>query len=99
MGVLTLGKIWVKPSVAVVAGDPVWFHGTTGAWGKATGTGFVGPIPGAARAWFSSVSGTGALGNSSRNRRGTNWKASPIDCAAGYAQGGRQSDIGSHTAP
>lgn len=44
MGVLERGGIWVEPTVAVVANDPVWFNATTGTFNKSTG---VGPIPGA----------------------------------------------------
>jgi hypothetical protein len=57
MGVGTLGKIWVSPFENVAIGDPVWFDGTTGRFGKATNTGIVGPIVGAA--WESAASADG----------------------------------------
>ena len=44
VGVLEDGDIWVEPTVAVNAHDPVWFNATTGTFNKSTG---VGPIPGA----------------------------------------------------
>jgi hypothetical protein len=44
MGVLTRGYIWVKPSVAVTAGDPVHYVSATGVF---TNTGDIGPIVGA----------------------------------------------------
>jgi hypothetical protein len=44
VGVLTEGDIWVKPSVEVVAGDPVHYNATTGVF---TNTGGSGPIKGA----------------------------------------------------
>lgn len=47
VGVLRGGDIWTDPNDAVAAGDAVWFHGTTGIFGKETGSGMVGPIKGA----------------------------------------------------
>jgi hypothetical protein len=47
VGVMEDGDMWVEPGEAVAANDPVWFHGTTGVFYKATGTGRVGPIKGA----------------------------------------------------
>jgi hypothetical protein len=44
VGVLEDGDIWVEPTVAVNAHDPVWFNASTGTFNKSTG---VGPIPGA----------------------------------------------------
>jgi hypothetical protein len=44
VGVLEGGDIWVAPSVAVNAHDPVWFSATTGLFNKSTG---IGPLPGA----------------------------------------------------
>jgi hypothetical protein len=38
------GEIWVEPTVAVNANDPVWFDGATGTFNKSTG---IGPIKGA----------------------------------------------------
>lgn len=38
------GSVWVEPTVAVNADDPVWFNATTGTFNKSTG---VGPIKGA----------------------------------------------------
>lgn len=43
MAVLEEGDIWVAPTVAVNAGDPVWFNGSTGTFNKSTG---IGPVPG-----------------------------------------------------
>lgn len=43
-GVLERGDIWVEPTVAVLAHDPVWFNATTGTFNKSTG---IGPLPGA----------------------------------------------------
>jgi hypothetical protein len=47
IAVQTLGEIWVRPQVTVLANDPVWFNTVTGAFAKATGTSLVGPVPGA----------------------------------------------------
>jgi hypothetical protein len=44
MTILQRGQIWVEPSVAVVAGDPVWYVQATGVFNKSTG---IGPIKGA----------------------------------------------------
>lgn len=44
MAVLYRGTVWVKPVVAVAAGDPVHYSTTTG---ELTNTGGIGPIPGA----------------------------------------------------
>ena len=44
VGVLRKGEIWLEPSVAITAGDPVHFNGTTGVF---TNTGGIGPIKGA----------------------------------------------------
>jgi hypothetical protein len=44
VGVLESGDIWVEPTVAVNANDPVWFNATTGTFNKSTG---IGPIIGA----------------------------------------------------
>lgn len=44
MAIRERGDVWVSPTVAVLAGDPVWFNATTGTFNKSTG---IGPIPGA----------------------------------------------------
>lgn len=44
MGIRERGDVWVEPTVAVLARDPVWFNATTGTFNKSTG---IGPIPGA----------------------------------------------------
>lgn len=56
VGVLTRGKIWAAPAVAVAAGDPVHYSTTTGIL---TNTGGVGPITGAR--WVTAAAGTGDL--------------------------------------
>lgn len=43
VAVLEDGEIWVAPTVAVAANDPVWFNGATGTFNKSTG---IGPVPG-----------------------------------------------------
>jgi len=48
MAILSRGEIWAEPGEAVNAGDPVFFNSTTGVLMKATNTGLVGPIKGAA---------------------------------------------------
>lgn len=44
MGVVHRGLVWVEPTVAVNANDPVWFNAATGTFNKSTG---LGPIKGA----------------------------------------------------
>lgn len=56
MGVMTEGKIWVAPAVAVAANDPVHFVAATGVF---TNTGNQGPINGAR--WVTSAAGNGDL--------------------------------------
>jgi hypothetical protein len=44
MTILQRGQVWLEPSVAVNANDPVHFNGSTGVF---TNTGGVGPVKGA----------------------------------------------------
>lgn len=47
VGAVRRGQVWLEPGEAIVANDPVWFHGATGVFYKAAGTGRVGPVKGA----------------------------------------------------